>query len=78
MYRVYKVEGFTNSMFELAPITKEIKVLPSSRKELFDCTSSFEASDNHFVHKRDKEELNKLIISASQVLILNLIIYLEQ
>jgi len=62
MYRVYKVEGFTDSTLELAPITKNIKILPSTKQELFDCTSSFEASDNHFVHKRDKAELHKLIL----------------
>ena len=62
MYRVYKVEGSNNSMIELAPITKNIKVLPNTKEELFECTSSFEASDNHFVHKRDKAELHKLIL----------------
>ena len=62
MYRVYKVEGTTNYMIELAPITKNIKVLPSTKQELIDCTSLFEASDNNFVHKRDKAELHKLIL----------------
>ena len=63
MYRVYKVEGSTAYTLELAPITKNLKVLPSTKQELFDCTSSFEASDNHFVHKRDKAELHKLILT---------------
>jgi len=62
MYRVYKVGGFTNSMYELEPITKNIKVLPCTKEELFNCTRSFEAFDNHFVHKRDKAELHKLIL----------------
>lgn len=62
MYRIYRVEGFTNSMFELAPITKNIKALPSTKQELFNCTSLFETSDNHFVHKRDKAELHKLVL----------------
>jgi len=62
MYRVYKVEDYTDSTLELAPITKNIKVLPKTKQELFDCTSSFDASDNHFVHKRDKAELHKLIL----------------
>lgn len=62
MYRVYKVEGSTDSMLELAPITKNIKVVPGTKQELLQSTSSFEASDNHFVHKRDKAELHKLIL----------------
>jgi len=62
MYRVYKVEGFIDSTLELAPITKNLKSLPRTKQELLDSTSSFEASDNHFVHMRDKAELHKLII----------------
>lgn len=63
MYRVYKVEGSTDSTLELAPITKNIESLPSTKQELLGCTSLFEASDNHFVHKRDKAELHKLILT---------------
>jgi hypothetical protein len=62
MYRIYKVAGSTNSMLELAPITKNIKVLPGTEQELLNCTSPFEAFDNNFVHKRDKAELHKLIL----------------
>jgi len=63
VYRVYKVEDYTDSTLELAPITKNIKVLPKTKQELFDCTSYFDAADNHFVHKRDKSELHKLILA---------------
>jgi len=63
MYRVYKVEEVTDVTIELAPITKNIKLLPSTKQELFDCISPFEASDNHFVHKRDKAELHRLVLS---------------
>lgn len=62
MYRVYRVEGYTDSTLELAPITKNLKVLPRTKQELLDCTSSFDAADNHFVHKRDKAELHKLVL----------------
>ena len=62
MYRVYKVEGVTDSTLELAPITKNIKLLPNTKQELVHATSLFEASDNHFVHKRDKAELHKLVL----------------
>ena len=56
------VENVTDSTIELAPITKNIKLLPSTKQELVDAASSFEASDNHFVHKRDKAELHKLVL----------------
>ena len=62
MYRVYKVEGLTDSMIELAPITKNIKAIPTTKQELIECTYSFDPSDNNFVHKRDKAELHKLIL----------------
>lgn len=62
MYRVYKVEGSSDTTFELSPITNNIKLLPNTKQELLDCTSLFDASDNHFVHKRDKAELHKLIL----------------
>ena len=62
MYRVYKVESFIGSTVELAPITKNIKLLPKTKQELYDCTSLLEASDNHFVNKRDEAELHKLIL----------------
>jgi hypothetical protein len=62
MYRVYVVVGYTGATVELAPITKNIKLLPITKQELLDCTSPFEASDNNFVKKRDKDELHKLIL----------------
>lgn len=62
MFRVYKVEGIAESTIELAPITKNVKSLPRTKKELIDCTSPFDVSDNNFVHKRDKDELHKLIL----------------
>lgn len=62
MFRVYKVEGVTESTIELAPITKNLKLLPKTKQELFDCKSPFDESDNNFVHKRDKDELHKLIL----------------
>lgn len=62
MYRVYKVESTTDSMIELALITKKIKEIPKTKQELQECTNSFEAYDNHIVHKRDKAQLHKLIL----------------